>query len=73
MAGVIQYNWKAFKEQTSDVEKNYPHTSVHWVPTVGQPWLHVSMNGKLRLTSAVVSYDPESGVVVTQNSVYVRG
>lgn len=65
MAGMKLYNWEEFK--------NANMQGFLWKPVVGQKWLHIDMHGELHITSPVVSYDPESGVIVTQNSVYVRG
>lgn len=50
------------------VLNDYPY-----YPRVGRAWLVIMLDGRLRSTSSVVKFDPESGVVVTQNSVYVRG
>lgn len=73
MAGMKLYNWEEFKKANDEVNQPAHMRGPLWKPVVGQKWLHINMHGALRVTSPVVSYDPESGVVVTENSVYVRG
>lgn len=73
MAGMKLYSWESSKKANDEVIRPYFMQGPLWKPVVGQKWMHVDMHNKLRITSPVVSYDPESGVVVTQNSVYVRG
>lgn len=74
MANFHQYDYAAMKKIWEVYDGHNTLNNTNFYPRIGKPWLVLILpSPKLRSTSKVVSFDPESGVVVTENSVYVRG
>lgn len=74
MANFIQYDYKVMKDIWTRYANDGTLDHTNFYPRIGRQWLvWLLPDWKLKMTSEVVTFDPESGVVVTENSVYVRG